>query len=357
MLTGSFTYESAAQIYVNSIDNQCMVGFKDKFFGDKETAWKIRFQFSPDAGITGQFIIASDKALNWRERNNKVSVTFSGAPVKSLNFNASSSDGIGFGFEVSSGIIKPSSIDYMNTPLNTIEMEAVKLLTTESIRSIAINERLIPGPYPTTANFLEIFKAGVGKFPSSSWYYPLNSYLKGHLANNQSLAPPSSSHKDIPFSVIFGSFYGFNPDRGQKATYKRIQDNAKSKYGLDIRINNDELRLTYPNHDGDTFLGYPVKEIAVYLPARQGMNRGVVSGRIYCGAESESTIENTFTKAFKANSWTCLGSRNWNTGRATYFHKGLWFASIRISNNYIIFDSRLLSSRSALNNAINSYCK
>lgn len=159
------------------------LGFGGEPFGNEDTVWDLSFQFS-EYGVVGRFLVASKEDIPVRE-SNEIVITFNTLPpVETLTIYCDRYDGFGFNFLLSSGIIKPVKFDYWTTPLNYIEANNMAAFIAFRISSIKINGMLLPGPYPTTQEFLKLFDIGVGKFPGCSYYDKYRSDRYGDSRKN-----------------------------------------------------------------------------------------------------------------------------------------------------------------------------
>lgn len=169
------------------------LGFSDDAFGNDNTAWNLSFQFD-EFGVIGRLLVASKEPIPTRD-DNEIVITFNTRPVRTMTIACEPSV-FGFDFALSSGIIKPIGFDYMNTPMNRIEFNNMAAFIAFKIASIKINGVLLPGPYPTSDDFLKLFDTGVGKFPTIPWYdkYRSERYGKSRDAASKSTTSKSTAN-------------------------------------------------------------------------------------------------------------------------------------------------------------------
>lgn len=152
------------------------VSFNGEPFGNDNTAWNISLQFSP-YGSVGRILVVSRQSIPSLE-NSIITITLNTAPKKTtLTIPCTKYDGAGVNFALCQGILRPSSTDYMNTPLSDIECENMAAFIAFKISSIKINGFLLPGPYPTQQEFMKMFDLGASKYPS--YYTRYNQNRKG----------------------------------------------------------------------------------------------------------------------------------------------------------------------------------
>lgn len=193
------------------------ISLKDAQFGNNSIAWNPIFYFTP-YGIQGR-IIAAGNGLPMSKKVD-IFITFNSYPSTTTLTIPATYNGMFYEFTLRDGIVKPISIDYMNTPLDKLERHAAACFIALSISSIKIGNTSLPGPFPTKTDFLNIFKAGVAKFPGSSWYADLRKDFT---------AAPSASQQSSSNALF--SMYGTTVTFVDKAKALNYLTNAINGWG------------------------------------------------------------------------------------------------------------------------------
>lgn len=163
-------------------------GYKLSFeetFGNDDTAWILSFNFGKYGGSI-DFLVASNYPIPAPTKNNisELKITFTSG--SSLTFLCSSTQSMHYTTSINMAILHPSTFDAMNEPISYVQGAYMKVLASNTIKSITLNGMTLPGPYPSASDFKTLFNEGVSKFPGSSFYDPYRKMMQEGTSSSKS---------------------------------------------------------------------------------------------------------------------------------------------------------------------------